>query len=102
MARQAQRFAARREVVVKGGMLLAAYDARRPTADLDALARSVASDPSGIVSLVSEIARLPLNDGVVYQTGTATSRISRDQDPPGPADFLVITGADGRFRCSRG
>lgn len=30
--------------VVKGGMLLAAYDARRPTADLDALARSVSRD----------------------------------------------------------
>jgi len=29
---------------IKGGMLLAAYDARRPTADLDALARSVAND----------------------------------------------------------
>jgi hypothetical protein len=30
--------------VIKGGMLLAAYDARRPTADLDALARSIADD----------------------------------------------------------
>jgi hypothetical protein len=29
--------------VIKGGMLLAAYDARRPTADLDALARSIAN-----------------------------------------------------------
>ena len=65
--------------VVKGGMLLAAYDARRPTADLDALARSIANDQNGIVSLVSEIARLPLNDGVEYQTRTATPRIIRDQ-----------------------
>jgi hypothetical protein len=31
--------------VIKGGMLLAAYDARRPTADLDALARSPARLP---------------------------------------------------------
>jgi hypothetical protein len=30
------------QFVIKGGMLLAAYDARRPTADLDALARSIA------------------------------------------------------------
>jgi hypothetical protein len=65
--------------VLKGGMLLAAYDARRPTADLDALARSIASDEGAIVSLVSEIARLPLNDGVRYRTATATSRIIRDQ-----------------------
>jgi hypothetical protein len=65
--------------VVKGGMLLAAYGARRPTADLDALARSIASDQDAIVSLVSEIALLPLDDGVQYQTATATSRIIRDQ-----------------------
>jgi hypothetical protein len=65
--------------VIKGGMLLAAYDARRPTADLDALARSIANDQNSIVSLVSEIARLPLNDGVEYRARTATSRIIRDQ-----------------------
>src|SRR5258708_5185931 len=65
--------------VVKGGMLLAAYNARRPTADLDALARSTIHDREAIVSLVSDIARLPLDDGVVYQTQTATSRIIRDQ-----------------------
>jgi len=65
--------------VIKGGMLLAAYDARRPTADLDALARSVINDREAIVSVVSEIAELHLDDGVVYQTQTVTSRIIRDQ-----------------------
>lgn len=48
--------------VIKGGMLLTAYDARRPTADLDALARSVAADQATLVSLVSEIADLPAGD----------------------------------------
>lgn len=38
--------------VIKGGMLLAAYEARRPTADLDALARSIANDQDVIVGLV--------------------------------------------------
>jgi hypothetical protein len=42
--------------IVKGGILLAAYDARRPTADLDALARSIPYDQDVIVSLVSEVA----------------------------------------------
>jgi hypothetical protein len=65
--------------VVKGGMVLAAYDARRPTADLDALALSIANDQNTIMALVSEIARLPLDDGVQYQTSTATSHIIRDQ-----------------------
>jgi hypothetical protein len=65
--------------VIKGGMLLAAYDARRPTADLDALARSMASDPDDIMTVVSEIAQIPLNDGVEYRTDTATSRVICDQ-----------------------
>ena len=66
--------------VIKGGMLLAAYDARRPTADLDALARSIADDQDTVVSLVSEIADLPLDDGVEFRTDTTTSRIIREQD----------------------
>jgi hypothetical protein len=65
--------------VIKGGMLLAAYQARRPTADLDALARSVADDQESIVALVSEIAEVRLDDRVVFRTGTATSRIIREQ-----------------------
>ncbi len=60
-------------------MLLAAYDARRPTADLDALARSVADDQATVVSLVSEVAYLSLDDGVKFRTATATSRIIREQ-----------------------
>ena len=65
--------------VIKGEMLLAAYDARRPTADLDALARSMADDQDTVVSLVSEIADTTLDDGVEYRTDTATSRIIREQ-----------------------
>jgi hypothetical protein len=60
-------------------MLLAAYDARRPTADLDALARSIADDQATVVSLVSEVADLPLDDGVEFRTGTTTSRSIREQ-----------------------
>jgi hypothetical protein len=65
--------------IIKGGMLLAAYHARRPTADLDALARSMANDEDTVRSRVSEIAQLPMADGVDYLHQTATSRIIRDQ-----------------------
>lgn len=63
------------QFVIKGGMLLAAFDARRPTADLDALARSIASDEAAVLSHVTEIAsRAPdENDGVEYITETATT-----------------------------
>jgi hypothetical protein len=65
------------QFVIKGGMVLAAYDARRPTADLDALARSVANDEAAVLSRVAEIARLApsIDDGVVYRTETATARV---------------------------
>jgi len=44
------------QFIIKGGMLLAAYDARRPTADLDALARAVSNDQSVVVERVIQIA----------------------------------------------
>lgn len=52
---------------------------RRPTADLDALARSIGDDQDTVVSLVSEIADVQLDDGVEFRTGTATSRIIRER-----------------------
>ena len=64
--------------VIKGGMLLAAYDARRPTADLDALTRSIANGPDDIVGVVSEVAQIALDDGVEYLTSTLTSHVIRD------------------------
>lgn len=67
------------DFVVKGGMLLAAYQSRRPTADLDALARSISNDEETIRSRVAEIAHLPMDDGVDYLHRTASSRPIRDQ-----------------------
>jgi hypothetical protein len=69
------------QFVIKGGVLLAALDARRPTADLDALARLLANDEAAVLSRVTEIARLVpgIDDGVVYRTETATARVIRDQ-----------------------
>jgi Nucleotidyl transferase AbiEii toxin, Type IV TA system len=69
------------QFVIKGGMLLAAYGARRPTADLDALARSVANDAAAVLARVTEIARLApsIDDGVIYRTETAAARVIRDQ-----------------------
>ena len=53
------------QFIIKGGMLLAAYDARRPTADLDALAHAVSNDQSAVVEHVIQIAHqaLAADDG---------------------------------------
>jgi hypothetical protein len=62
-------------------MLLAAFDARRPTADGDALARGFANDEATVAARVIEIANQPvLADGVEFRTETVTSRVIRDLD----------------------
>ena len=67
------------QFVLKGGMLLAAFDARRPTADVDALARHIANDQNTILARVVEIAHLPDEDGgVEFLADTATARTIRD------------------------
>ena len=65
--------------VIKGGMLLAAYDARRPTATWTRLpARSLTIRPQSFLWCRRSL-NLPLEDGVEFRTGTATSRIIREQ-----------------------
>jgi Nucleotidyl transferase AbiEii toxin, Type IV TA system len=69
------------QFVLKGGMLLAAFDARRPTADADALARNIPNDEATVVARVVQIANQPLpdDDGVEFRTDTITSRVIRDE-----------------------
>jgi hypothetical protein len=66
--------------VLKGGMLLAALGARRPTSDADLLARHLANDEDTVVKLVTEIADWSLDpdDGVDYLAETVASRSIRD------------------------
>lgn len=66
------------DFVLKGGMLLAAYDARRPTADVDALARGLANNQDTVVVRVAEIAARPADDGVEFVTATAVARPIRE------------------------
>ena len=77
-----ERFLARLEVseyadrfVLKGGMLLAAWDARRATVDADFLARNLNLDEESVLRRVVEIAALPapVEDGVEFRTETATA-----------------------------
>ncbi len=54
------------QFVLKGGMLLAALDARRTTRDADMLARGIDNDMENLRDVVSEIAAIELTDGVVF------------------------------------
>lgn len=70
------------QFVLKGGMLLAAWQARRATVDADLLARGLTVDPEQVLATVSAIASAPapIEDGVEFLTGTATASVIRDGD----------------------
>ena len=65
------------QFVLKGGMLLAAFDARRPTADADALALDIAHHEATVVARIVEIARQSVaDDGVSFVTDTVTAVVA--------------------------
>lgn len=71
----------RSRLVLKGGMLLAAFDERRPTADVDLLARMVSNDVDTIVALVQEVLAVEVDDGVLFEPEQLRARVIRDADP---------------------
>ena len=89
------------QFVLKGGMLLAAYDARRPTADVDALARGLVNDQDAVLGRISEVAGQGADDGVEFLTDTAVARpIREDAFYPGVRVAMDsrIAAAVVRFR----
>ncbi|HEU5269395.1 MAG TPA: nucleotidyl transferase AbiEii/AbiGii toxin family protein, partial [Jatrophihabitans sp.] len=68
------------KLVLKGGVLLSAYDARRPTRDIDLQARSIAGDRDDILGLVREVAATAIDDGLIFDADAATAQIIRDED----------------------
>lgn len=67
-------------LVLKGGALLAAYQIRRATRDLDFQAERIANEPSAILSLVREIAAVESADGLVIEPHGATASLIREGD----------------------
>jgi hypothetical protein len=60
-------------------MLLAAYDARRPTADVDALACGLGNDQDAVVARITEVAGQSVDDdGVEFLAHTAVARAIRE------------------------
>lgn len=86
----------RGDFVLKGGVLLAAYGARRPTRDADSNAVSADVTAEHLVQVVRDIAAIEADDGVVFDVDTiSTQQIREDTDYP---PFRVrITAAIGRW-----
>jgi len=87
--------------VLKGGMLLAAFDLRRTTRDVDLLALGTDNDPAVVERMVAEIASVAVDDGVLFLLDSLTTDVIRDGDVyPGVRTSLDARLATARIRFS--
>ncbi|MEA1903701.1 MAG: nucleotidyl transferase AbiEii/AbiGii toxin family protein [Actinomycetota bacterium] len=68
------------KLILKGGMLLAAFTQRRVTRDIDLQAIGVASEAEVVGSLVSDVAMILHPDGVAFDTSTMSTEVVREGD----------------------
>ena len=66
--------------VLKGGVLLAALNARRPTRDIDFAARAIDNDADAVLRLVRQIAAVSIDDGIEFDRADAKAETIRDED----------------------
>ena len=66
--------------VLKGGVLLAALDARRPTRDIDFATSQLANDTALMLSVVREIAIITIDDGLTFKAEEAAGETIREED----------------------
>lgn len=64
-------------LVLKGGVLLAAYGTRRATRDIDLQARQMANEVDQVLAVIREIAVISIDDGLVFAADIATAHAIR-------------------------
>lgn len=70
--------------VLKGGILLAALDTRRPTRDIDVQALDFDNDGDRVLEFVRAVLAVDLDDGLAYDLGSVTvEQVREDNDYPG-------------------
>jgi predicted nucleotidyltransferase component of viral defense system len=67
------------QFILKGGALLAAYDERRPTQDVDFSARQITRDMDRMLEAMRDIADTAVDDGLVFDTVSAKVQQIRDE-----------------------
>ncbi|MFG3683773.1 nucleotidyl transferase AbiEii/AbiGii toxin family protein [Micromonospora chalcea] len=85
------------KLVLKGGVLLAAYAARRPTRDVDLQGRWISNDADHVLDIVRRIAALDVDDGLTLDAAGATAETIRDDD----AYSGVRVNLTGRLAAAR-
>lgn len=68
------------QLVIKGGVLMAAYAIRRPTADVDVAARNLPGQVDHIRNLITGIASRPADDGIIFDLSNVQAEEIRDED----------------------
>jgi predicted nucleotidyltransferase component of viral defense system len=68
--------------ILKGGVLLAALDARRPTRDIDFAARAIENTTEKVLSAVQTIAAISIEDGM---------ELDSNARPPRPSASKITT-----------
>lgn len=70
----------RDDFVLKGGVLLAAFAARRPTKDIDLQVTGLTNDIEDVTDRIRAIAAIELPDGVLFDSASVTAAAIRDTD----------------------
>ncbi len=80
-------------------MLLAALEERRPTRDVDLLAKAVDDNVDAVSDLVRDVLAIAVDDGVEYDVGQMRAETTRDLDPY-PGVRIVVPALIQRARQS--
>ena len=70
----------RERLVLKGGMLLAVFEERRATRDVDLLARGMSNEIDEVAAVVREVVAIDVDDGVVFEADRLDARVIRDEE----------------------
>lgn len=85
-------------LVLKGGVLLAAFGSRRPTRDIDLCADHLSGELDAMREVVRTIAAIPLDDGLQLDPDSATAELIRDDhEYPGVRVTLTATLSAARL-----
>ena len=85
--------------VLKGGLLLAQFGARRITRDIDILGRAFPGDEKEIINRIAQIAVTEIDDGVTFEPDTlATVPIRQDDEYHGLRLAMTATLSRARLK----
>jgi len=69
-----------KNLILKGGVLLAALNARRPTRDIDLAAHALRNTEAEILGMVRKIAAISLDDGLEFDAKRAAAEAIREEN----------------------